>query len=66
MRTAKNTLHIKVSETLAQTGARAANAMRAAQSGTKIAPYFGVSFADIGHCVFYIAGVVSQANYKSA
>lgn len=42
-------LHVKVGETLQQAGKRAADTMRAAQAGRAVAPYFGISFEQIGH-----------------
>ena len=41
-------LHVKVGETLAEAGERAAQAMKALQRGTVPARYFGISFAEVG------------------
>lgn len=41
-------LHVKVGETLAEAGARAAAAMTSLQEGRVVTPYFGVSFPEVG------------------
>ena len=41
-------LHVKVGETLAQAGLRAATAMKALQSGKSVPAFFGVSFSEVG------------------
>jgi len=41
-------LHVKVGESLAEAGARAAQTMQALQDGRPVQPYFGVSFAEVG------------------
>lgn len=41
-------LHVKVGESLADAGQRAAQAMRSAQAGHPPIPYFGVSFGEVG------------------
>ncbi len=41
-------LHIRVGESLADAGARAASVMKALQRGEAVAPYFGVGFAEVG------------------
>ena len=41
-------LNVKVGETLQQAGKRAAEAMRAAKAGKSVAPYFGISFEQVG------------------
>jgi predicted transcriptional regulator len=45
---ARHILHVRVGESLAQSGARAAAAMKALDEGRPVAPYFGVSFAQAG------------------
>lgn len=49
MTASSKVLHVKVGETLQQAGKRAADAMRAAQAGRPVAPYFGIGFQEIGH-----------------
>lgn len=44
----QQTLHVKVGETLAEAGERAAKTMKALERGQPVAPYFGVSFAEVG------------------
>lgn len=41
-------LHVKVGETLAEAGNRAASTLRAVERGEAVQPYFGVSFEQIG------------------
>lgn len=41
-------LNVKVGETLQQAGERAARTMRAAAAGKAVAPYFGISFQQVG------------------
>ena len=41
-------LHVKVGESLAEAGQRAAQAMRSAQAGHPSVPYFGISFGEVG------------------
>jgi predicted transcriptional regulator len=41
-------LHVKVGDSLAEAGARAAAAMKALQRGESVEPYFGVSFSEVG------------------
>lgn len=41
-------LHVRVGETLQDAGKRAAAAMHAAASGKTVAPYFGISFEQVG------------------
>jgi predicted transcriptional regulator len=48
MSTKPKTLNVTVGESLQDASARAKAAMQAVQSGKKVAPYFGVSFAEIG------------------
>ena len=48
MTTKSKTLNVTVGEGLHHAAARATAAMRAAQFGKKPAPYFGVSFSEIG------------------
>ncbi|MBN8511322.1 MAG: hypothetical protein J0L57_22260 [Burkholderiales bacterium] len=48
MTASRKVLNVKVGETLQQAGRRAADAMRAAAAGRSVAPYFGVSFMEVG------------------
>ena len=48
MTASRKVLNVKVGETLQQTGKRAADAMRAAAAGRAVAPYFGISFEQVG------------------
>lgn len=41
-------LHVKVGESLAEAGHRAAQAMYTAQAGDPPTPYFGISFVEVG------------------
>ena len=41
-------LHVRVGESLHQTGQRAAGVMKALQAGRSVEPYFGVSFSEVG------------------
>lgn len=41
-------LNVKVGETLHQAAKRAADAMRSAAAGKPVAPYFGISFEQVG------------------
>lgn len=41
-------LHVSVGETLAQAAERTAETMKALQDGRPVAPYFGISFAEVG------------------
>ena len=41
-------LTVKVGETLQQAGKRAADTMRAVTAGKAVAPYFGISFEQVG------------------
>ena len=41
-------LHVSVGETLAQAAERAAETMKALQDGRPVAPYFGISFGEVG------------------
>lgn len=41
-------LHVKVGETLAEAGLRAAQTMQALQAGQPVQAYFGVSFGEVG------------------
>ena len=41
-------LHVKVGESLAEAGQRAAQAMYTAQAGDPPTPYFGISFVEVG------------------
>ena len=43
-----NVLHVKVGETLAEAGRRAAQTMKALQLGQPVQAYFGVSFSEVG------------------
>ena len=44
----KRILNVKVGESVKQAGARAAATLKAIQRGERTAPYFGVSFGEIG------------------
>jgi predicted transcriptional regulator len=44
----RKVLRVKVGETLGQAGARAAAAMKAAEQGRTVQPYFGVGFSEVG------------------
>lgn len=48
MTASSKVLHVTVGETLQQAGKRAADAMRAAQAGKPVVPYYGISFHEIG------------------
>lgn len=48
MTASRKVLNVKVGETLQQAGKRAADAMRAAAAGKAVAPYFGISFQQVG------------------
>lgn len=48
MTASSKVLNVKVGETLQQAGKRAADAMRAAAAGKAVAPYFGISFQQVG------------------
>ena len=48
MTASSKVLNVKVGETLHQAGKRAADAMRAAAAGKAVAPYFGISFQQVG------------------
>lgn len=41
-------LRVRVGETLAEAGKRAAQTMKALQLGQQVRPYFGVSFSEVG------------------
>ena len=41
-------LRVRVGETLAEAGKRAAQTMKALQLGQSVQPYFGVSFSEVG------------------
>jgi predicted transcriptional regulator len=41
-------LHVSVGETLTQAAERAANTLQALQDGRPVAPYFGISFGQVG------------------
>ena len=41
-------LHVSVGETLAQAAERTAETMKALQDGRPVAPYFGISFGEVG------------------
>ena len=41
-------LRVRVGETLAEAGKRAAKTMKALQLGQSVQPYFGVSFSEVG------------------
>lgn len=49
MTASRRILNVKVGETLQEAGKRAADAMRAAAAGKAVAPYFGISFEQVGH-----------------
>lgn len=48
MTASSRVLNVKVGETLQQAGKRAADTMRAAAAGKAVAPYFGISFQEVG------------------
>jgi predicted transcriptional regulator len=48
MTASSKVLNVKVGETLQQAGKRAADTMRAAAAGKAVAPYFGISFQEVG------------------
>ena len=48
MTASSKVLNVKVGETLQQAGKRAADTMRAAAAGKPVAPYFGISFQEVG------------------
>ena len=48
MTVSSKVLNVRVGETLQRAGRRAADAMRAAAAGKSVAPYFGISFQEVG------------------
>jgi len=48
MTASSKVLNVKVGETLQQAAKRAAGAVRAAAAGKAVAPYFGISFQQVG------------------
>ena len=48
MNAKRQVLNVKVGESLKDAGARVASAMRAAELGQPMSPYFGVSFSQVG------------------